>query len=199
MTLRYHQRAGRLSPDYLCQKQRVEECRPVSQTVPGGTVDDALSALIVDSISPLALEVALNVQQQLQERLAEADRLRRQVVERAQYEAEQARMRYMRVDPNNRLVADTLEAIWNDKLRQLEQARQEYEKQRQKAQRTISQEQKAQILAVAQDFPRLWRDPATSDRDRKRMARLILEDGGRHPEKRPDPDHSPGTLQRRRY
>jgi hypothetical protein len=122
------------------------------------------------------LEVALNVQQQLQERLAEADRLRRQVVERAQYEAEQARIRYMRVDPNNRLVADTLEAIWNDKLRQLEQARQEYEKQRQNAQRTISQEQKAQILALAEDFPRLWRDPATSDRDRKRMARLILED-----------------------
>jgi DNA invertase Pin-like site-specific DNA recombinase len=176
MTLRYHQRGGRLSPDYLCQKQSVEECRPVCQNVPGGTVDDALSALIVDSISPLALEVALNVQQQLQERLAEADRLRRQVVERAQYEAEQARNRYMRVDPSNRLVADTLEAIWNDKLRQLEQARQEYEKQRQNAQLTISQEQKAQILALAENFPRLWRNPATSDRDRKRMARLILED-----------------------
>jgi DNA invertase Pin-like site-specific DNA recombinase len=176
MTLRYHQRGGRLSPDYLCQKQCVEECRPLCQNVPGGVVDDALSTLIVDSISPLALEVALNVQQQLQEHLAEADRLRRQVVERAQYEAEQARIRYMRVDPNNRLVADTLEAIWNDKLRQLEQARQEYEKQRQNAQRTISQEQKAQILALSEDFPRLWRDPATSDRDRKRMARLILED-----------------------
>jgi DNA invertase Pin-like site-specific DNA recombinase len=173
MTLRYHQRGGRLSPDYVCQKQCVEECRPLCQNVPGGVVDDALSALIVDSISPLALEVALNVQQQLQERLAEADRLRRQVVERAQYEAEQARIRYMRVDPNNRLVADTLEALWNDKLRQ---AHQEYEKQRQNAQRTISQEQKAQILVLAEDFPRLWRDPATSDRDRKRMARLILED-----------------------
>jgi hypothetical protein len=96
MTLRYHQRGGRLSPDYVCQKQCVEECRPLCQNVPGGVVDDALSALIVDSISPLALEVALNVQQQLQERLAEADRLRRQVVERAQYEAEQARIRYMR-------------------------------------------------------------------------------------------------------
>ena len=176
MTLRYHQRGGCLSPDYLCQKQRIEECRPICQTVPGGTVDDALSALIVNSISPLALEVALNVQQQLQERLAEADRLRRQIVERAQYEAEQARIRYMRVDPNNRLVADTLEAIWNDKLRQLEQARQEYEGQRQNTERTIPQEQKAQILALAEDFPRLWRDPATSDRDRKRMARLILED-----------------------
>ena len=176
MTLRYHQRAGRLSPDYLCQKRCVEDCGPQCQHIPGAVVDDALSTLIVDSISPLALEVALNVQQQLQEHLAEADRLRRHGVERTQYEAEQARIRYMRVDPNNRLVADTLEAIWNDKLRALQQARQEYEKQCQNAQQTISQEQKAQILALAEDFPRLWKDPATSDRDRKRMARLILED-----------------------
>jgi len=177
MTVRYHQRSGRLSPNYLCQKQRVEEAlNPVCQNIPGGVVDEALSRLIVDSISPLALEVTLKVQHQLQERLAEADRLCRQVFERAQYEAEQARIRYMRVDPNNRLVADTLEAIWNEKLRGVEQARQEYEQQRQSTSATISQQQKAHILALAEDFPRLWNDPATSDRDRKRMARLILED-----------------------
>jgi DNA invertase Pin-like site-specific DNA recombinase len=176
MTLRYHQRGGRLSPDYLCQQQRIEHGLPVCQNIPGGVVDDALSALILESVTPLALEVALNVQQELQERLAESDRLRRQYVERAQYEAEQARVRYMRVDPNHRLVADTLEALWNDKLRLLEQAREEYEKQRESAQRTLTQEQKAQILALAEDFPRLWKDPGTTDRDRKRMARLILED-----------------------
>jgi Domain of unknown function (DUF3560) len=65
---------------------------------------------------------------------------------------------------------------WNDKLRQLEQAREDYEKQRESGQRTITQEQKAQILALAEDFPRLWKDPGTTDRDRKRMARLILAD-----------------------
>ena len=176
MTLRYHQRGGRLSPDYLCQQQSIEHGLPLCQIIPGGVVDAALSALILESVSPLALEVALNVQQELQERLAESDRLRRQYVERAQYEAEQARVRYMRVDPNNRLVADTLEALWNDKLRQLEQAREDYEKQRESGQRTITQEQKAQIMALAEDFPRLWKDPDTTDRDRKRMARLILED-----------------------
>jgi len=120
--------------------------------------------------------VAINVQEELQKRLAESDRLRRQFVERAQYEAEQARIRYMRVDPNNRLVADTLEALWNEKLRQLEQAREDYEKQRENCARSITQEQKTRILALAEDFPRLWNDPLTSNRDRKRMARLILED-----------------------
>src|ERR1700732_4034406 len=135
-----------------------------------------LSTLIQESLSPLALEVALSVQQELQERLAESDRLRRQYVERAQYEAEQYRFRYRRVDPSNLLVADTLEALWNDKLRQLEQAREDYEKQRESGQRTITRQQKAQIMALAEDFPRVWNDPGTSDRDRKRMARLIFED-----------------------
>jgi hypothetical protein len=103
MTVRYHQRSGRLSPNYLCQKRSVEEAlNPLCQNIPGGVVDEELSRLIVESISPLALEVTLKVQHQLQERLAEADRLRRQVLERAQYDAEQARIRYMRVDPNNR-------------------------------------------------------------------------------------------------
>jgi DNA invertase Pin-like site-specific DNA recombinase len=176
MTLRYHMRGGRLRPNYLCQKQMVEECHTPCQNIPGKVVDDALSNLIVDSISPLAMEVALHVQEQLQGRLAEADRLRRQHVERTAYEAEQARIRYMRVDPNNRLVADTLETLWNEKLRALEQAREDYEKQRNNDQCTLTPEQKAQILALAEDFPRLWKDPRTSDRDRKRMARLIVED-----------------------
>jgi DNA invertase Pin-like site-specific DNA recombinase len=120
MTVRYHQRGGRLSPNYLCQSRRIQECGTTCQDIPGGVVDDALSHLIVEGLSPLALQVALHVQEQLQDRLVEADRLRRQHVERAAYEAEQARIRYMRVDPNNRLVADTLEALWNEKLRQLE-------------------------------------------------------------------------------
>lgn len=68
----------------------------------------------MQSVTPLALEVVLNVQGEIQARMFEADRLRRQHVQRAKYEADQARVRYMLVDPNNRLVADTLEAQWNE-------------------------------------------------------------------------------------
>lgn len=176
MTVRYHQRRGELSPNYLCQKLGVEDAQPVCQDISGGVVDQAVGKVIVESVSPLALEVSLRVQQELQSRLAEADRLRRQQVERAQYEADQAKVRYMRVDPNNRLVADTLEGLWNEKLRHLAQAKEDYEKQRKADQQTITEEQKRQIMALAQDFPKLWNDPKTSHRDRKRMARLVIED-----------------------
>lgn len=176
MTVRYHQRGGRLSPDYVCQKDAVERGEPPCQIIPGGGIDEAVGALLVESVTPLALEVALSVQQELQARVAEADRLRQQQVQRAQYEADRARLRYMRVDPNHRLVADTLEAQWNEKLRALAQVKEDYEKQHAQDAARLTEEQRAQILALASDFPRLWRDPQTPDRDRKRMARLLLED-----------------------
>jgi hypothetical protein len=156
MTVRYHHRAGQLSPDYVCQKLSVEDAHPICQDVSGGVVDEAVGQLLLQSVSPLALEVSLQVQQELQSRLAEADRLRRQQVERVQYEADQARMRFMRVDPNNRLVADTLEGLWNEKLRNLAQAKEEYEKKRQTDQQPVTPEQQQQILALTQDVPKLW-------------------------------------------
>jgi DNA invertase Pin-like site-specific DNA recombinase len=176
MTVRYHSRGGRLTPDYVCGKHNVEYAGPMCQRVPGAGVDNAVGRLLVESVSPLALEVALRVQDELQARLAQADRLRSQQVQRAQYEAEQARIRFMRVDPNNRLVADTLETQWNEKLRLLAQAKDECQKQCQLDSTQISAEQRAEILTLASQFPKLWNDARTPDRDRKRMARLLLED-----------------------
>lgn len=176
MTIRYYVRDGQLTPNYICQRASVEETAPLCQNIPGGGIDEAVGKRIVESVTPLALETVLSVEQELQSRFEEADRLRHKQVERAQYEVDQARLRYMRVDPNNRLVADTLETLWNEKLRQLAQVKEEYQKLRQADQRHLSEEQKKQIRSLAADFPRIWNDPNTSDRDRKRMARLLIED-----------------------
>jgi hypothetical protein len=82
----------------------------------------------------------------------------------------------MRVDPDNRLVADTLEADWNRKLRALQEAQQEYEQQHQKDCMTVDEELRIRLHTLATDFPSLWRDPNTADRERKRLAHLLLED-----------------------
>jgi len=176
MTICYHRRGGRLTPDYVCQKRYIERAEDICQRIPGGGLDEAVGQLLVQSVTPLALEAALKVQSEIQARLAQADHLRQQQLQRAQYEADRARLRYMRVDPNNRLVADTLEAQWNEKLRMLTQVREDCEKQRRLDSAQLSQEQRARILSLASEFPRLWQDPKTQDRDRKRMARLLLED-----------------------
>ena len=87
-----------------------------------------------------------------------------------------AQRRYLHVDPANRLVADSLEADWNEKLRLLTQAQEEYERQPQKDRMTVDEQQRARIAALASNFPRLWQDPKTPEREKKRMVRLLLAD-----------------------
>jgi hypothetical protein len=79
-------------------------------------------------------------------------------------------------DPDNRLVADSLEAEWNQALRALTNAQERYEKQRQADHAGLDDQQRHSIMALAKDFPRLWNDPHTPDRERKRMARLLIAD-----------------------
>jgi DNA invertase Pin-like site-specific DNA recombinase len=176
MTVRYHTRQGRILPDYLCQRDGVEHAVAICQQVVGEPIDRAVSQLLVESVTPLALEVTLAVQQELQARVEEVDKLRQQQVERARYEADLAQRRYLHVDPANRLVADSLEADWNEKLRLVAEAQERYEHQRQQDRKVMDEQQCARIAALASDFPRLWQDPKTPDRERKRMVRLLLED-----------------------
>jgi len=176
MTLRYHLRQAGLCPEYVCQRKGIENAEPLCQRIPGAEIDRVVSDMLLEMVNPVTLDVALTVQQELQARLDESDRLRKQQVERARYEADLAQRRYMRVDPENRLVADTLEAEWNQKLRALNETQREYEHRREQDRQVFHEEQRAAILSLAQDFPRLWRDPATEDRDRKRMIRLLVED-----------------------
>ena len=97
-------------------------------------------------------------------------------IERAEYEAALAERRYQEVDPSQRLVAGTLERRWNDALLQLEDLKkQAAEFQRQEA-RVATPEQKAKVLALAKDLPRVWHAPTTQAKDRKRMLRLLIKD-----------------------
>ncbi len=176
MTVRYHERKGIIIPDYVCQKEGIRYGRPICQHITGWSIDLAIGEILIEAVSPLALEVALSVQEELNKRAGEADRLRKKQVERAQYEADLARRRYMMVDPGNRLVADQLEADWNHKLRELSRAQEEYERGREADLMALGEEKRSEIMSIAADFPRLWGDPNIPDRERKRMVRLILED-----------------------
>jgi hypothetical protein len=108
MTVRYHSRNGHLCPEYVCQREGIEHAEPVCQRVPGAGIDQAITELLVEALNPLALELALAVQRELNSRVEETDRLRHKQVERAQYESNLAQRRYMRVDP----ITDWLPIRW---------------------------------------------------------------------------------------
>ncbi|WP_437222397.1 recombinase family protein [Planctomicrobium sp. SH661] len=176
MTLRYHTRHGRELPTYVCQRDGIEHATSPCQAISGQVIDDAVSALLLELMTPLTLEVALAVQQELEQRLEEVDRLRQQHVQRAQYEADLARQRYMEVDPRHRLVADSLEADWNEKLRKLSAAQEEYTSQSARDRLLLDEQTRQKVRQLASDFPAVWNDPHTLYQDRKRMVRLLVED-----------------------
>ncbi len=176
MSVQYHQRRGTLIPDYRCVRENIQRHAPQCLTIPGQRVDQTISQLLLDTVTPLALEVALSVQAELEARADEADQLRKSHVERARHHAELARRRYLSVDPDNRLVADTLEADWNAKLRALQEAQDDYQRDADAAHAQLTEQHKARVRQLAGDFPTLWADPATPDRERKRIARLLIQD-----------------------
>ena len=176
MTVRYHTRKGRQWPEYVCQSEGIKTGMPKCQSIPGSGIDETIGELLVATVTPMTLEVALQVQAELEARANEADALRRQRVERARHEADLARRRFMETDPGNRLVIDVLEAEWNQKLRALHDAQEEFEQRRAQDHQELSDERRRQILALATDFPRLWHDSKTPQRERKRMVRLLIED-----------------------
>jgi len=88
MAVHYHSRRGQLIPDYACQREGIQHGEPLCQVIPGAEIDRKIGEILIEAVTPVTLEVSLAVQEELQTRLQEADRLRQQQVQRARYEAE---------------------------------------------------------------------------------------------------------------
>ena len=177
MTVSYHARCnGEALPDYHCSREAIATGTPPCQTICGAGVDAAVAKLVLQQLTPFAIQTALAVSTELAQRAADADRIRQMGVQRAEHAADAARRRYLAVDPTNRLVADHLEADWNNKLRELADAKDDYERATQAGSRPLTDEQQARIRALATDLPALWKDPATPMRERKRLIRLLVTD-----------------------
>jgi len=100
MTVRYHSHRSQAVPTYWCGRRALQRGESgLCQTVHGATLDAVISDVIIEAMTPVAIEVALTVQQELVSRHDEADRLPRQHVERARYEAELAQRRFLKVHP----------------------------------------------------------------------------------------------------
>ena len=176
MGVRYHTRGAHLVPDYFCNRNYGVNGERSCQSISGSDIDEAVGKLLLEAMTPMAVEISLAVEQQVRNKFAEADHLRQQQVERARYESRCAGRRYLLVDPANRLVAGSLEAEYNEKLRALAQAEDNYQRQHVADSCSFDEVQRKKLFALTETFPALWRDPATPMRERKRMLALLIED-----------------------
>jgi DNA invertase Pin-like site-specific DNA recombinase len=174
--VRYAARRGRLEAWYVCDRSHNSHGEPTCQSIAGVPIDKAVGALVAAIMTPAAVELALEIRKEIESRHDEADRLRFRAVERAQIDADLAQRRFMLVDPNNRLVADTLEREWNDKLRALALAQEERRRGRHEDQHIIDAAIRDRLVAMTTDFETLWHDPSLPSRERKRLLAYIIED-----------------------
>ncbi|OAF04427.1 transposase [Bradyrhizobium centrolobii] len=176
MSARYAARRGQVDTWYVCHRAYASRGEPHCQSIAGWPVDEAVGELIAAEMTPAAVELALEIRKEIEARHDEADKLRLRAVERAQIDADLAQRRFMLVDPNNRLVADTLEREWNEKLRVLADVRKERERALCEDRVTLDDAIRDRLIAMTADFKTVWCDRALPNRERKRLLAYLVED-----------------------
>jgi DNA invertase Pin-like site-specific DNA recombinase len=176
MSARYAARRGQVDTWYVCHRAYASRGEPHCQSIAGWPVDEAVGELIATEMTPAAVELALEIRKEIEARHDEADKLRLRAVERAQVDADLAQRRFMLVDPNNRLVADTLEREWNEKLRALADVREEREHALCEDRVMLDDAIRDRLIAMTADFKTVWCDRTLPNRERKRLLAHLIED-----------------------
>jgi excisionase family DNA binding protein len=160
-------------PHYDCSRSRQDRVRtPGCRSVKAAAVDELVTRRLLEALAPEEIALALSAADELQDRRARANRALELRVERARYDAVRAERAFHACDPENRLVARSLEDRWEQKLRELQDAEAEL------AERSVAapEPSRQRIEALACDLPALWAANSTSDRDRKRLLRSLIAD-----------------------
>ncbi|WP_155341404.1 recombinase family protein [Acrocarpospora corrugata] len=160
-------------PSYECSSRADRLTTPTCRSVAASYVDDAVAAALLAALTPEQVALALSAADQVTDRHARLSRATELAVERARYEADRAERAYHECEPENRLVARTLESRWEDKLTALAEA--------EAALRTATEAlpvlpTRADLEQLATDLPALWDAPTTSGKDRKRLVRTLICD-----------------------
>lgn len=161
------------SVSYQCRHSRTQR---LCQEVNGRHVDPLIERVVLESVTREELELAVGALEKLVERSRELNGQWHKRIEAARYEASRAARRYHQVEPENRLVARTLEREWNEHLEEVECLETRYEEMRRRPPLEITDDQRRKILELANDLPRLFREPTTQNSQRKQIVRLLIED-----------------------
>lgn len=175
MTVRYTGTGG-VRPAYECTGRWEHGNKASCTSVPADILDQAVSEKILSIMKASELEIALKILRNISSSARMADRQWLLSIERAQYEADRAERQFMLADPENRLVVRTLESNWNQKLKALEEVRQDYAAYCSKKAWTPSAKEEEDILNLAQRIPEIWNAPTSTPKEKKRIIRILIED-----------------------
>ena len=174
MSVRYL-KAGAI-PSYTCNSIHSHYAGATCQSMRGDGIDDAVARAFLEAMRPAQLEVSMAALDRIAAQARQLDRQWQLTLERARYEAELARRRFLVVDPENRLVGRTLEREWNEKLAEVERLERDAALRPPLSARLVRPEERRRILALAQDLPTIWEAPTTCQTDRKQLLGYLIKD-----------------------
>ena len=160
-------------PYYECTRRKLEGSGCCG--LGAAAIDDLVGAQVLRALEPAALEVSLHALQNIHQERQRLHEHWQQRLERAAQEARRAERQYQAVEPENRLVARTLEQRWEESLRAQRALQEEYDRFQQEQPRQLHEDERARILALAGDIPALWHAAETTATERKEIVRLLVE------------------------
>lgn len=165
-------------PNYYCQgaDELVSGRGSRHLNVGGLAIDAAVAEAFLAALQPAALQACLAAAEQLEQGYDTALAQHRRQVEQARYQADKAERRYRAVDPDNRLVARGLETEWNTALQQVADAEAELARREHTRPKTLTPQEKQTILALGDDLTVVWSAATTTDKDRKKLLRTLLDE-----------------------
>ena len=169
---------GRYStPGYYCAASNIANGRGLfCMRVGGVRIDEAVARAFLNAVTPAGVEAALLAEQNIETDHEAACSQWRLQVERARYESERAERRYRSVEPENRLVARTLETEWEKRLAELASAEAELARRLRERPGALTDQERTKIRALGADLRAVWGAPTTTDRDRKELLHTLLDE-----------------------
>lgn len=166
---------GRRYGRYVCGHTAAVRGEAVCSSLCTAPLDELIAQLALKAIEPAALEVSLRVSEQIERERQKSEALWQKRLQRARYEAERAERQYHAVEPENRLVARTLERSWEEKLEAERGLQEEHRRQREQQLRHLTEKERDTIRSLATNLPALWAAPTTTPADRKQVLRLLID------------------------
>ncbi|HCF27613.1 MAG TPA: recombinase family protein [Cyanobacteria bacterium UBA11049] len=175
MSPRYHGTGGCRAAYECSQARKLDGSMGVCWTVAAAAIDTAVEVHVLEAFSSEQIDISLAVLSELENQAAETDKTWQLRLERARYEADRAFRQYDATEPENRLVARTLERRWNEKLQQLAELEEAYQTAHFVERLELTQAQRQQILQLANDIPTIWHANSTTNQERKEILGLLVK------------------------
>ncbi len=161
---------------YACLDSATADSHPAERRFAASLIDAAIGTLLLKTLTPMALKHTIDVEEEMRQGLEVIEAAHRGELEQARERCELKRRRFLSCDPDHRLVADALEADWNEALRVLDALQQGHEHRRHTEVARLDQQNRSRLASLVQDFPLIWNDPKTAPGERRRLVGHLIED-----------------------